>query len=282
MIKARVDVSGFGAVIKALSKISGKDFKTVLEAEAGHIIQGAIRKTPISSVKGRKSRGKTKGGIVPRHMPKGMTRHKGQGNKLISKTDGKTYHVGEPVLDRINPDERTGNLGRNYSKKVGIKKRRYKSPSGKYPMRGGKVWLYPKGPWMGRNKFWGEAVPRYEKRTDRKVANIGLGAGQFYWMGKQLGLTLPATRLKGRKEISKDSIKSKVSAYISPKRVDARFNYHLILESRGLRTSKWVRANYNLAMATKARITLFKTSVRKEYIKDVKEYMPKKYPLLFS
>jgi hypothetical protein len=280
--RQNVDIKGFGEVIKQLSKMSGKAFEQTLETEVGHVVKSTIQKTPISSIKGRKSKGKVKGGIVPRHIPQGLKRFGGDGGRKISIRYGKTFHVGEPILLRQNPDERVGGkFGKNYLKGARKRKKRYMSPSGKWPLRGGKVWLFPKGPWMGRAKFWDDYVREKEDLTKKKIKNIGLTAGQFYWMSRELGLVIPGGKVKGQKELRKTSLRSKVIKYISPQKIFKKGEGSIKLESKGLKVSAYNQVQSKLVRSAKSRVSFFKKAVKNDFIKDVK-FKTKYYPLLYK
>lgn len=280
-IKGSVDISGFGELVKQLSKMSGKDFEKTLKAEVGHVVKSTISKTPQSSIKGRKTKKGLKGGIVPRHIPQGLDHQKGDGRRLITVRDGRKYHVGKPIIQRINPDERVV-LDKAYRKRMGINTNRYSSPSGKFPLRGGKVYLWPKTYWLGRNKFWGEFIPKTKQKVDRKIQNIGMAGGQFYWMAKNIGLPIPGGKVKGQRLLQKSSVRSKVSKFIKPRLRSKKHNSTITLLSSGMKVSRYVQAQNKLMAATKGRLSFFKRSVKNGFTKDLKKYMPKNYPLLFK
>lgn len=266
------DISGFGEVVKQLSKITGKNFEQVLQAELGHVLKGAMGKTKMASVNGRMRKGVRKGGIVPRHIPEGLKYAKGDGGKLITQYQGIKYHVAEPKLLIKHADERS--FQKIPQKGVGRGR-------GLHPKRGGKVWLKPAGPWLGRDKFWGEMMPKWKSTVDRKIPNIGMGKGQWYWSAMKLGLKLPRP-VGGEAKLLKPRIRSLVQPFIRPRKVVRKREASYIIETRGADITKHTRGAYALNSSASGRIKFFKMNVKKGFINDMKNYMPKKYPLLFK
>jgi hypothetical protein len=266
-----LDISGFGAVIKQLSKISGKDFETTLKAEAGHVLKGAISRTPVATIGGRRIKGKIRGGIVPQHVPQGIDHAGAKGGKLITKKNGKFYHVGEPVLAGRQPNHNNISVPKGGKRKGGKK-------------RGGAIYKhpYPNQDWLMRAGFHGDFVPQQLARADNKIKNMGISAGQFYWMGKALNIKLPP-RIKSLKILKSSRIGSLVQPFLACKLKTGKARKAFILmQSKGLKASANVGAQRKLLGATQARIKFFYRAMHNEWVKDLKKYMPKNYPLLFK
>lgn len=275
-VQAKIKIDGFGEVVKQLAKMSGKDFKTVLDAEVGAVLKGAIRRTKIAKPKS----------IVERNMPKGKRLKGSDGQKLIRRgEDGKVYHVGEPELIGRMPN----NADINKGKKEG------KLAKGKWPKRGGAIYRHPyhkyykktRGQkWInnskdGKGKFQA-LMSEYEKRTQSKLKYRGISAGQFYFMAKTIGIPMTG-RIKSEKLISRNEIGQKLKPFLQSKRFNRpRFMYSIRVGSSGVRQSARTNAQRVLMLSTRARITNFKRAVKKEWTKDLKTYMPKNYPLLFK
>ena len=133
---------------------------------------------------------------------------------------------------------------------------------------------------MGRAKFYSWLATQKEK-TGRRVARRGLAAGQFHMMAQLLKIKLPrktpsyiTKNQSTQSSIVKPTLKPRITS-------GTGITTSIILESKGLRISGPTQAQYHLMRATAARQKLFTNAVRKEYIKDIKTYMPKNYPLLF-
>ena len=279
-VKGKIDISGFGAVVKELARMSGKDFAEVLEAEVGAVLKGAISRTKIAKPEK----------IVGRNMPLGKSRQGEAGAKLIRKgDDGKVYHVGEPVVAFRNPD--TAQLNKNMGKEGTAK--------GKWPTRGGTYYANPyskiykskrgfanKGQKWVNNKKDGKnfqaLLQEYERRTDSKLKYRGLGASQFYFMAEQLGIQMTG-RIKQKKIVSSKVLGAKIKPFLQTKKFQRpKFMYSIRAGSAGLRQSRHSNAQRVLMLSTKARINFFKKAVKNEWTKDLKKYMPKNYPLLFK
>lgn len=261
--KTEVDISGFGAVLKALQKLSGKTHEQVLKAEAGMILKSTIQKIKIAEVNGRMLRGKRRGGIVDQNIPDGMAFAGGQGRKLITKENGRTYHIGKPVVAGRKPS-RTIGKGKNKSLKVGAKI--YSRP-------------YPNQAWM-KEKYFGRYVPKQKKTTERKIKHRGLTASQFYWMATKLGILLPKVK-------NIRVLQSPANAKIVKPRVQAikklgKNDCSITFGSKGIRMSGKRGVQQKLLLSTKARINLMRRAVKNNWISDMKKFMPSRYPLLFS
>jgi hypothetical protein len=271
---SQVDITGFKKAVAGLAKLSGKTFEKAMESEVGMTLRGATIKTKVASIKGRKSRGKIRGGIVPQRMPKGLSHAGGDGGKLVTKKDGRFYHIGEPVkAGRAKPRWVTRNGKKVF--KTGAKL--YANP---YPRQGGnkgQAWL--------RKQMFGQYVPQQIDRTMRAIENRGITAGQFYWMAHKLGITMPTNR------ISKDSMNAIKSTHVrkvvfrrlgGTKKMLSGSNLTIITESRGIKMSAKRGVQQKLLESLKARTTLFRTAMKKEFYKDMKKFMPSRYPLLFK
>ena len=270
--KDAVDISGFGAVIKGLANLSGKTFKEVLKAEVGMVLNGAARKTKVAEIGGRMSRGKRKGGIVPYNMPQGMSFLGHEGAKLITKKNGRYYHIGEPVLVGRQPDTR------NIAAPKGTKK--------KFPKRGGKIYSrpYPRQAWL-KQDFWGDAVPKQLARTKRKITYRGITAGQFVYMAEKANIVFPVRGLAKNKmqAMLSPAVRRIVAPRCSGKNIIQKFNAAIEVKSSGIKMSATRGANRKLLEATRARVNLFKNqAIKKEFYKDMKNWMPSRYPLIFA
>ena len=78
---------GFNQVIKQLSKITGKSFGKTLKAEAGAILNNALKNTPKA----------TRKKIIKWTMPEGYAFGYGTGGRVVTHRKGKVYHAGMPV-----------------------------------------------------------------------------------------------------------------------------------------------------------------------------------------
>jgi hypothetical protein len=241
-VKFQVDISGFGQVVKGLQKITGKSFKEVLEAEAGHILTGAIRLTPKATAKK----------VTKRTMPEGYAFKNYVGGRKVTWDEGKRYHVGEPV------------------------------PSGQ-GKRGGIRYKYPQAQWMGKkgrnNGRWARYVETQKAKTAERILKRGLSASQFYWMGVLLNIKFPKTPAK---YIRDPKHAQKVVKYLSPRKGARGKLYEILMQSKGFKMSKRLQMQSKILRATKSRETFFMRAVKKEFVKDLKTFMPKNYPLLFK
>lgn len=241
-MKFQADISGFKEVVAGLQKITGKSFKEVLEAEAGHILAGAIRNTPKA----------TQPKIVKRTMPEGYAFKKNIGQRKVTWHEGERFHVGRPV------------------------------PSGQ-GKRGGVRYKYPKAKWMGQkgkdNGRWARYIAEQEKKTTERILKRGLSASQFYWMGVLLNLRFPKMPAKYIRNPKNAKL---VTKFLSPRKGARGKLYEIIMESKGFKMSGRTQAQRKIMMATKSRETFYKRAVKKEFIKDMKTFMPQKYPLLFK
>ena len=241
-----VDISGFRQVVKQLSKISGKDFETAMKAEAGHILAAAIRKTPKA----------TKKKVVKRTMPQGFSYGGGTGGRLVTNwTDGKNYHVGLPIQGGGTTN----------------------AAPGKSEKKGGS-YIKPYTYWLRRNR-WAEFIQQQKEKVKTRTAKKGLSASQFYFMSVLLGAPMPK---QPPKYIKNSNLGKIVLPFLSPRVAGSKKSRIIILESKGFKQSIHSAAQHKLMIATAARIKFFVKAMRKEFIQDLKGYMPKNYPLLFK
>lgn len=84
------------------------------------------------------------------------------------------------------------------------------------------------------------------------------------------------------KYIKNSNLGKIVLPFLSPRIAGSKKNSVIILESKGFKQSIHTAAQNKLMNATAARIKFFVKAIRKEFIKDLKGYMPKNYPLLFK
>lgn len=242
MTQKLVDYRGFNEAIKGLQKITGKSFEEVLKAEAGMVLNSAIRTTPKATVKK----------IVRYTMPE-MIKHKGGvGNRVVTYKDGKKYHVGIPV--GAGKGKRGGQL--------------YRKPY--------TYWMNS----PTRRGRWEDFIKEQKEKVKRRTARKGLSAGQFAVMAAFLDIKLPKPPAKYLTSPTVERI-AKPHILGSYKRgKDKAFTINL--ESKGLRASSGSGASGKLMNATKARAAFFKKAVNKGWIQDIKKFMPKSYPLLFK
>jgi hypothetical protein len=80
----------FGRVVRELMKLSGKDFRTVIRAEAAHILSGAMSSTKVGSIKK----------IVRNQMPIGMRYSRATGSKEFGKIGSSFYYLGGKQKDQ--------------------------------------------------------------------------------------------------------------------------------------------------------------------------------------
>ena len=193
----------------------------------------------------RKTPKATKKKIVKRTMPQGFGYGGGVGNRLVTEWKGKKYHVGLPVPGQ-------GKKGGNYS--------------------------LPYTYWMGAAD-WGQFITEQKQKVKERTAKKGLGASQFYWMSVLLGQPLPKDPPK---YIKNSNLGKLVLPFLSPRIAGSKKDRRIILESKGFKQSIHTRAQKTIMICTAARINFFVKAIRKEFIKDLKGYMPKNYPLLFK
>jgi hypothetical protein len=240
-MKMNVDISGFKQVVQGLQKITGKSFKEVLEAEAGHILSSAITRTPKATQKK----------VVKRTMPEGYSYKTGVGERKVTFEKGNRFHVGRPV----------------------------KAGKGS---RGGQRYKFPKAQWMGKkgqnNGEWARYLEQQKKKTGERILKRGLTASQFYWMGVLLNLKFPK---QPPKYIKNPRHAQKVMKFLKPRKGGRGSLYEILLQTKGFKMNRRLRVQPRLLLATKAREQFYKRAVRKEFIKDIKTFMPKNYPLLF-
>ena len=241
-MNARVDISGFGQVIKGLQKITGKSFKEVLEAEAGHILDGAIRMTPKATAKK----------ITKRTMPEGVNFKSNEGGRKVTWHEGKRYHVGQPIKAG------TGSRGGQ----------KYKFPAGR--------WMGRKGQNNGK---WARYIEEQKIKTARNILKRGLSASHFYWMGVLLNIKFPKMPAK---YIRNPKNARFVTKFLSPTKGARGKLYEIVMRSKGFKMAGKLRFQSKIIKATKARESFFIKGVKKELVKDMKTYMPKSYPLLFK
>jgi len=281
MSTKNVDISGFAAVVQGLANITGKSFKETLGTEVSMVLRGAAMKVKVASVGGKMSKGRLRGGIVPYNMPKGLKHTGHDGHKLITKKDGKYYHIGEPVIIGRQPNHSNINLPKG-AKRRGGKKRGGKIYAHPYPNLGtpgrrGQAWL--------KNRMFGQYVPDQYRRTTDKIKHRGITAGQFAAMAQKAGLKF---RVQG---LGKDKYKamtsSAVQRIVGPrsrgKNTFQKFQAAIEVGSSGIRMSAKRGVQHKLMLATRARVNLYKNqAVKKGFINDMKHWMPSRYPLLFG
>lgn len=270
--KDAVDISGFGEVVKGLANLSGKTFKEVLKTEVGMVLNGAARKTKVADIKGRMSKGKLRGGIVPYNLPQGFNLLGADGAKLITKRNGRFYHVGEPKMVGRQPNT----VGMKTP--PGVKKR--------FPKRGGKIYAhpYPRQQWLKEHMF-GEVFPKALATTKRKITYRGITAGQFPIMAEKANIVFPIRGLGKNKmrAMLSPAVRKIVAPRSSGTNITQKFEAAIKVESKGIKMSATRGANRKLLEATRARINLFKNqAIKKEFYKDMKNWMPSRYPLIFS
>lgn len=259
----KVDTRGFRKAIEGLMKISGKTFKDTLESETGMALRGATISTKVAQIYNKRT-GK---GIVPRRVPEGLHHRGAPGNKLITKFEGKVYHVGQPVR-----------AGRNKPRWVRRgSKRVFKTGAKLYakPIPG-QAWL--------KKKMFGTYVPKALDKAEEKIENRGITAGQFYWMATKLNIKFPTKGIsaKNMNIIKSTHVRKAVFARCTPKKKFTPVEGYIIAESTGIRMSAIRGVQLKLLKATNARASLFRRSVKNDFTKDMKKYMPSRYPLLFS
>lgn len=241
-MKFQADISGFKDVVAGLQKITGKSFKEVLQAEAGHILTGAIRNTPKATAKK----------VVKRTMPEGYAFKKHIGERKVTWHEGERFHVGRPVPS-------------GQGKRGGV---RYKFPKAK--------WMGQKGKDNGR---WARYIAEQEKKTTERILKRGLSASQFYWMGVLLNLRFPKMPAK---YIRNPKHAKFVTKFLSPRKGARGKLYEIIMESKGFKMSGRTQAQMRIMSATKSRQTFYRREVQKKFLKNIKTNMPKNYPLLFK
>lgn len=271
--KVEIDKKGFDVVIDRLTKISGKSREKTIKAELGHVFVGAIKSTPIATTKA----------IVKRTMPEGK-RYKGQkGGRLVTMhTDGKKKHVAKPVL------RFTGYFGGKY----------YSHPHPNqswigYPIKQtAKREAYKTGKKKGRLKAikkknrinsgeWPKYILGQERKADKIIARKGLTAGVFYWMAKEGKVRFPR-QPKGGSLMRSKEVKKLVRQSVRVKNTKSKNDYSLVIESKGMKVSGRGRLQGKLNDAIYRRKKLFLDSMEKGFIDDIKNFMPKYYPLLFK
>ena len=187
--------------------------------------------------------------IVRHNMPEGYELGGYKGKKTVVRRFGKNYHVGRPVLDYIGPF-------------------------------GGKNYKLPYTYWMGKRK-WNDYVAEATRKTEQKMDMRGLAASQFGFMADLLGITGIPKR-KRPAYLQTEKLRKQVMPFIRPRRQGRGFQFSIILEGKGLRITSRTNAGGRLFRQAKARVSAYRKAVRNEWIKDIKKFMPKNYPLLFK
>lgn len=240
--QAAVRYEGFNQVIKSLSKITGLGFEKTIKAEAGAILQNALKNTPKA----------TRKKIIKYTLPQGYAYGFGTGGRIVTHRKGKVYHAGIPI---------EGAIGKRGGQKY-LKPYTY--------------WMNK------RNKGgeWESFLQEQKEKAKRRAARRGMSAAQFALMGTILGIRLPKPIPKyianpEHERVLKPHI---MGSYARGERSKFQIN----LESKGLRLTKGSGANKKLSLAVQARVTFFRRAVEKGWIDDIKKFMPKNYPLLFQ
>jgi len=253
-MKFKVDISGFGAVVNDLSKLSGKGFKATMKAELGHILKTSIQKTPIANTKK----------IVARTMPegykvKGLT---GVGKRLVTFRHGKKYHAGQVI--KAGKGKRGGQL--------------YLRPKSEPP---GQRWMSKPIAGGGSDEEWNHFVEEQKVKAIKRNARKGITAGVFYAMAKKGKIAFP-TKVKGEKFISKSEVQAKVRQYVSTRESGQNYSYSILLESTGFKMAGRQRLQSKLSLSTSGRIKYFDNNMKKGLTKEIKRLMPSRYPLIFK
>jgi hypothetical protein len=241
-LNANVDLTGMKEVVRGLQKVTGLSFKEIIEAEAGHILQGAIKNTRSADIKK----------IVRRTMPEGVAYRGAVGERKVQVgEDGHTYHVGIPVV----------------------------SGRGIY---GGFKFAYPKKRWVGQkgNKkkgAWKKLLTTQRKKTTARALRRGLSASQFFWMAQLLKIKLAK---QPARYISKSSHLSTLKHFLRPKKGKKGLAYEVTLKSTGFKMSKVMKAQATLEYFVKVRKHFFLEGTRRHFGKNVNKYISQKYPLL--
>ncbi len=152
-MKPKIDVTmiGFREVVKNLQQITGKTFREVVDAEAGHILRNAVDRVPKMTI----------AKVVKYTLPEGVSYRKATGERKVTiDDDGKLYHVGKPVLE-------TGST-------------KYKYPKGR--------WMGQKGK---NNKRFARYIQKQKAKAKERILRKGLSASQFYAMSVALNLPMP-------------------------------------------------------------------------------------------
>ena len=116
----------------------------------------------------------------------------------------------------------------------------------------------------------------------RPIPGAGKNGGKYaypatYWMGR--------TDWNQFIDEQKKKVKERLAIvlpFLSPRIAGKKKDRHIIMESKGFKMSARTKAQNKLMVATAARIKFFTKAIRKEFVKDLKGYMPKNYPLLFK
>ena len=254
-----VDLKGFKTLLHHLQKVTGSSFDDVLKSEAGMILSSATRTTPKASKKN----------IIRHNMPEGYKFERNIGEKLVIHHSGKVRHIGQPILAGNQPDQR------------GQKK---PSGAGKHwkPKRGGKIYEkpYPNQSWMGRAK-WNAFIEEQKIKTLGRIANRGMSAAQFGFMADLLNIKMVEKRTRPA-YLQTDHLRARLKPFLSPRKLGKKGELQIVLESKGLKQTARTGAGNKLVNAAKGRVRLFRRAVKNDWIKDIKTFMPKNYPLLFN
>ncbi len=247
--KATINIDGFGAVVTALSRMSGKDFEVVVKAEVGHVFKGAIQMLPTSMAKK----------IVRRTMPEGYKYKGGTGNRKVTRIASMTrnFHAGQ--LRKAGTGPRGG--------------QKYEFPK--------KAWMNSKAPAGVGSGGWEAFVNLQKKKTNERIANIGTTAGIIYYMGKKGNIKFPGT-VKGEKKIVKGNARKNVINKVAGRGQGKQREYVFTAESDGLKMAGVNGIQKVLNIATGKRAKFFVDNVNKGFINDIKKFMPKNYPLIFQ
>lgn len=233
---------GFNQVIKQLSKITGKSFDKTLKAEAGAILQNALKNTPKA----------TRKKIIKWTIPEGYAYGFGMGGRVVTHRKGKVYHAGMPV--GMGKGKRGGQL--------------YRKPY--------TYWMNS----PTRKGEWESFLKEQKEKAKRRAARRGMSAAQFALIATILKIDLPKPVPAYIKKPDHERV-LKPHVMGSFTRGEG-FEYEINLESRGLRATAGSGAGKKLSFAVQARVQFFRRAVEKGWIDDIKKFMPKNYPLLFK
>lgn len=249
MINFRADIDGFGAVVKALEKMSGKDFEYVVKAEVAKIFQGAIKELPVGTAKK----------IAQRTMPEGKKLRSYVGRRKVTVLPFKPsrrFHAGELRQTGVGPRG-----GKKFDRPI-------------------KAWIsspIPAGAGLGAFEAF---VETQKRKTLERIANIGTTAGIIYYMGKRGGIPMP--KVKGEAKIKKGRARSNVWKKVSGISKGEKRAYTFTAETDGLKMTSVHGIGREISVATNKRTKFFMRSVTDNFQKNLKKYAPKKYPLIFS
>ena len=228
-MKVTVDLKGWKYVVEALAKMSGKDLKTVVDAETSEILSQA------SNRKSTKVADKTN--VVAQEYPVGLNFIGYQGNKK-----GYTVKAG----------------------KAGISKTTTYYLEHRLP-----------------NAVWQYISQKTKDKTQEAFGNVGLNKGQFAHFFDGLKLPTPKKGFPGQATNFLKLRRSRLSGKTEFRKRGVGKEYHNFFRSDLSKAIRFGGSAKSLKSVMRARLTKFKTAIKKGTFKEIKK-RTRAYPLIFG